>query len=70
MRLPREIRLWRVKCLRAWLDLFHFTFGASRIFHYPNPNCSAIIMIGELFGFCRALNILIPTEKPLMKNSK
>ena len=33
IRSAREIRLRRVKCLRAWVDLFHFAFGASRIFH-------------------------------------
>ena len=26
----REIRLRRVKCLRAWVDLFHFTFERSK----------------------------------------
>ena len=30
MRFAREIRLRRVKCLRAWVDLFHFTLRQSR----------------------------------------
>ena len=29
MRCAREIRLRRVKCLRAWVDLFHFTVSTS-----------------------------------------
>ena len=29
MRFVREIRLRRVKCLRAWVDLFHFTSEQS-----------------------------------------
>ena len=29
----REIWLRPVKCLRAWVDLFHFTFCASRKFY-------------------------------------
>ena len=29
----REIWLRNVKCLRAWVDLFHFTFCGSRKFH-------------------------------------
>ncbi len=33
IRSAREIRLWRVKCLRAWVDLFHFTSRNSGIFH-------------------------------------
>ena len=30
MRFAREIRLRRVKCLRTWVDLFHFTLRQSR----------------------------------------
>ena len=37
MHFVREIRLRRVKCLRAWVDLFHFTFCTSRKFH--NSHC-------------------------------
>ena len=33
IRFAREIRLRRVKCLRAWVDLFHFTSRDSGIFH-------------------------------------
>jgi len=33
IRSAREIRLWRVKCLRALKDLFHFTSRDSGIFH-------------------------------------
>ena len=29
MRFAREIRLRRVKCLRAWVDLFHFTLRSE-----------------------------------------
>ena len=29
MRFAREIRLRRVKCLRAWVDLFHFTLRVT-----------------------------------------
>jgi len=28
-----EIRLRRMKCLRAWVDLFYFTFCVSKNFH-------------------------------------
>ncbi|MBQ1504456.1 MAG: hypothetical protein IIZ49_03600, partial [Oscillospiraceae bacterium] len=30
MRFAREIRLRRVKCLRTWVDLFHFTLRHRR----------------------------------------
>ena len=33
MLFEREIWLRYVKCLRAWVDLFHFTFCGSRKFH-------------------------------------
>ncbi len=36
MHFVREIRLRRVKCLRAWVDLFHFTFvGTPNISQWP-----------------------------------
>ena len=34
MHSAREIRLGRVKCLRAWVDLFHFTWR-SHISQFP-----------------------------------
>ena len=51
MRFAREIRLRRVKCLRAWVDLFHFTFRECGTFH----NAS-----WALFHICRKANISLP----------
>ena len=33
MLFEREIRLWRVKCLRAWVDLPHFTLQSKLSLH-------------------------------------
>ena len=33
IRFACEVLLRNVKCLRAWVDLFHFTFCVSRKFH-------------------------------------
>ncbi len=44
----REILLRNVKCLWAWVDLFHFTFCIGRKFHNS---------LSELFHICRKANI-------------
>ena len=51
MRFAREIRLRRVKCLRAWVDLFHFTFRPCGTFHNAQK---------ALFHICRKANISLP----------
>ena len=61
MRFAREIWLRHVKCLRAWVDLFHFTFCVSRKIH---NNQRLLFHIRGIFHFhCRRLDGDNPTMK-------
>ena len=69
----REILLCNVKCLRAWVDLFHFTFRVSgkyhdtrrvlfhirRIFHFTIPLPYGIILARKVVFLCQNQNFEI-----------
>ena len=84
MRFARKIRLRRVKCLRAWVDLFHFTLrsnisqslcdyftfarGANISLKYQLKRKNRLILIVSLFLFISA-HLLLQSGTCAMKLS-
>ena len=61
MHFMREIRLRRVKYLRAWVDLFHFTWYGGIIFHNDRRSLFHIQRIFH-FNFSNRCDIIVLKE--------